>query len=95
MRVRARGWHRPIGSVRDDASEASTMGREGHCGEVGHVPGLNAGSQGAWVEAGERKSRADGPDSDWSEDAFACFERAVADFDVVLHEIGSQPFCWL
>jgi len=33
-----------------------------------------------------------GPDSDWSEDAFACFEKAVADFDGVLHELSSQPF---
>jgi hypothetical protein len=83
-------------SMLDGASDASTAGREMHCFEAGHVP-AHAGSQRAlektarW-EAGECQVGGDGPDSDWSEDAFACFEKAMSDFDGVLHELGSQPF---
>ena len=64
-----------------DASEASTAGSE------------RALEQTVLGEAGgECTGGDDGPDSDWSEDAFACFEKAVADFDGDLYELGSQPF---
>ena len=80
--------HHPSGSV-SDASEASTAAREGHCAEV--VTAYER-SESALEKRGECKGGGDGQDSDWSEDAFACFEKAMADFDDVFYESGSQPF---
>jgi hypothetical protein len=87
--------HRSGGSVNGDASEASTAGKEDNCAEVRSGDG---GSERALKQKscgeddGEYTGGGDGQDSDWSEDAFVCFEKAVADFDGVLHELGSQAF---